>query len=329
MPDARSTGGRQQRIIARLLQSLVVVWAAATLTFALMRLAPGDPYSRPLDGAGLSKAAADALRAQRGLDQPMLVQYVRWLGLLARGNLGWSTMQQRPVAHVLREALPRTIGLMSLALVTSLAAGMALGTWQGSRVGTVGDEAASTVSLVVYSLPEFWLGMLLLQLFAQELQWLPAGGIVAPTHEYLPFGERLQDRARHLVLPWLTLSLVGTALFSRFQRASMREAWREAHVRTARAKGLPPWRVRWHAWRTALTPVIGLAGLTFPSLLGGAVLVERLFAWPGMGHATVAAVSARDYDLVTAAVLLGSAMTVVGTLLADLLQRRLDPRVAT
>lgn len=319
---------RRRRAATRLLQAIAVVWAAASLAFLLLRLAPGDPYGRRLDGLALSADARAALRAARGLDQPLLVQYGRWLGHLARGDLGSSTLYQRPVADVLRETLPRTLGLMSLALLTSLVAGVALGAWQGARQGRAEDDVTSTAVLVVYSLPEFWLGMLLVQLFAQGLDWLPAGGMVSTTHEYLSPLARLRDRLEHLVLPWLALSLVGTAVFSRFQRASMHEAWREAHVRTARAKGLTERRVRWHAWRTALTPVIGLAGLTFPALLGGAVFVERIFSWPGMGSAAVAAVHARDYDLVTATVVVGSAMTVLGNLLADLVQRRLDPRVA-
>lgn len=325
MPAHRS--GPRRRLTTRLLHAVAVIWAAATLTFVLLRAAPGDPYSRRLDGVALSSEAQAALRAQRGLDAPFAVQYVRWLGNLARGDFGWSSLHQRPVTAVLRDVVPRTLGLMSLALLTSLLAGLAIGAWQGTRVGRVEDELLTTATLLVYSLPEFWLAMLLLQLFVQGLGWLPAGGMVAPTHAYLTPVEQWGDRLAHLVLPWLSLSLVGTAVFARFQRASMREAWHEPFVRTARAKGLPTARVRWHAWRTALTPVIGLTGLTFPALLGGAVFVERIFSWPGMGSATIAAVDARDYDFVTAAVLIGSAMTVFGNLLADLAQHRLDPRV--
>jgi peptide/nickel transport system permease protein len=317
----------RRRLAARLLQALAVVWAAASLAFLLLRLAPGDPYSRGLDGLALSPEARAALRAQRGLDQPLGVQYGRWLGRTVRGDFGWSTHHQRPVAAVLRERLPRTLALMALALLTSLAAGLALGAWQGGRPDGAGDDLATTVTLLVLAMPEFWLAMLLLQLFVQGLGWLPAGGMVSATHEYLGPAAQWRDRLAHLVLPWLTLSLVGTAAFARFQRASLREVRDAPFVRTARAKGLTDARVRWHAWRTALTPVVGLAGLTVPALLGGAVFVERLFAWPGMGSATVAAVEARDHEFVTAAVIVGSVMTVAGSLLADLVQQRLDPRV--
>jgi len=326
--SVRTPGGsRPWRQVRRLAQALGVIWAAATLVFALLRLAPGDPYATQLDGLPIPRETREAWRAQRGLDAPMPVQYLRWLGNSVRGELGWSTLHQRPVRDVLADLLPRTVLLMGLALLTSLSLGMWIGAWQGARAGSLGDQVATTSTLVLYSVPEFWLALLLLQLFAQTLGWLPATGMVSAMHEYLPLAARLRDRLEHLVLPWLTLSLVGVSVFARFQRSSMCEAWREPFVRTARAKGLPERGVRWHAWRTALAPVIALTGLTLPALLGGAVFVERMFAWPGMGNATVLAVNARDYEFVTAAVLLTSALTVLGSLLADLVQRAVDPRV--
>jgi len=305
------------------------MWATATLVFVLLRLAPGDPYATRFEGLPIPQETRDAWRAQRGLDAPMPVQYVRWLGNTVRGELGWSTLHQRPVRDVMGELLPRTALLMGLALLTSLTLGMWLGAWQGARAGSLGDHVATTSTLVLYSVPEFWLALLLLQLFAQALGWFPATGMVSATHEYLPFVAQMRDRVRHLVLPWLALSLVGVSVFARFQRTSMRESWREPFVRTARAKGLSERGVRWHAWRSSLSPVIALTGLTLPALVGGAVFVERIFAWPGMGNATVRAVSERDYDFVTAAVLLTSAVTVLGSVLADLVQRLVDPRVGT
>lgn len=303
------------------------MWAAATLVFVLLRLAPGDPYATRFEGLPIPREARDAWRAQKRLDAPMPVQYVYWLGNTLRGDFGWSSYHQRPVRDVIADLLPRTLLLMGLALGTSLVLGMWLGAWQGARVGSLGDQVATTSTLVLYSMPEFWLALLLLQLFVQTLGWLPATGMVSATYEHLASAAQLRDRLRHLAMPWLSLSLVGMAVFARFQRSSMREAWREPFVRTARAKGLSERGVRWHAWRTALAPVIALTGLTLPALVGGAVFVERIFAWPGMGNATVLAVNNRDYDFVTAAVLLTSALTVVGSLLADLAQRLLDPRV--
>lgn len=320
---SRSPRAHSSRFFARLLQSLFVVWAAATATFVLLRAAPGDPYTSRMDIPANQRAQ---WIANIGLDQPMSVQYVKWLRNLAVGDFGWSSHFKRPVGDVLRVVLPRTLLLMSLALTASVLLGMAIGAWQGTRIGTTGDSFISTASLLTYSVPEFWLGMLLVQLFAQSLGWLPASGMVSSEHEYLPFDARIIDRLRHLVLPLTALTLVGASLFARFQRSSMRDAWSEPFVQTARAKGLAERGVRWHAWRTALVPVVTMSGLMFPSLLGGAVFVERIFSWPGMGHTAVLAVNARDYDLVVAAVIVVSIMTVTGSLLADVLQRAVDPR---
>jgi peptide/nickel transport system permease protein len=266
-------------------------------------------------------------RALYGLDRPLWAQYADWLGRAARGDLGRSITQQRPVATILREVLPNTLLLMGLAFAASAALGSALGAWQGARAGSRGDRAASTLSLVVYSLPEFWLALVLLMVFAHRLHWLPVTGMTDPMHDYLPPGRQLLDRLRHLVLPWLSLTLVGSAVFARFQRAAMREAIGEPFVRTARAKGLPERAVRRHAWRAALLPVITLAGLLFPALLAGAVFVERVFSWPGMGTTLVRAIAEHDYELVAAIVVLGSAMTAAGSLLADVVREVADPRL--
>ncbi len=323
---SRPARAHSSRLFVRLLQSLFVVWAAATAAFILMRAAPGDPYTQQMDVPANRRAQ---WVAQRGLDQPIHVQYIKWLRNLAVGELGESSRYNRPVRDVLRDVLPRTLLLMSLALTASVLLGMAVGAWQGTRVGTTGDSLVSTASLFAYSVPEFWLGILLVQLFAQSLGWLPASGMVSVEYEYLPFSEQIVDRIRHLVLPLTALTLLGTSLFARFQRSSMRDAWNEPYVQTARAKGLAERGVRWHAWRTALVPVVTMFGLMFPSLLGGAVFVESIFSWPGMGHTAVIAVSARDYNLVVAAVIVGSVMTVTGSLIADILQRAVDPRTTT
>ncbi len=266
-------------------------------------------------------------RALYGLDRPLWAQYADWLGRAVRGDLGRSITQQRPVATILREVLPNTLLLMGLAFAASAALGSALGAWQGARAGSRGDRAASTLALVVYSLPEFWLALVLLMVFAHRLHWLPVTGMTDPMHDHLPPGRQLLDRLRHLVLPWLSLTLVGTAVFARFQRAAMREAIGEPFVRTARAKGLPGRAVRRHAWRAALLPVITLAGLLFPALLAGAVFVERVFSWPGMGTTLVRAITEHDYELVAAIVVLGSAMTAAGSLLADVVREVADPRL--
>lgn len=303
------------------------MFAAATIAFLLLHIAPGDPFTAIGDAAGASPELLEIQRRQFGLDQPLAEQYVRWLLNTAQGHFGWSSFRQQPVADAIASAIPNTLLLMGMALVSSLAFGIMLGAWQGAHAGTRRDRAISTLALIAYSLPEFWLGLALLLLFVRHLHWLPATGMSSPTYDYLTPAQQLVDRVRHFVLPWFVLTLVGTAIFARFQRAAMRETLDEPFVRTARAKGLTESAVRRHALRASLLPVITLAGLLFPALLGGAVFVESVFAWPGMGSLLLEAVHARDYLLVAAAVVIGSAMTTVGSLLADIARTMADPRV--
>lgn len=267
-------------------------------------------------------------RAQQGLDQPVAVQYRRWIVDVARGRLGHSTSQQRPVIDVIGERLPRTLLLMSLALGASIVLGAALGAWQGARAGKSSDRALTFVSLLLYSIPEFWFALALLYLFAYRLHVLPATGMIdAAMYDSMTPWQQMIDRARHLVLPWMSLTVMGTAIFARYQRGTMCDIMREPFVRTARAKGLAEPAVRRHAWRAAILPVVTLAGLYFPALLTGAVFVERVFGWPGLGSALLDAIGNRDYALVSACVIVGSAMTAMGSLLADVVRALVDPRL--
>ncbi len=267
-------------------------------------------------------------RAQQGLDQPVAVQYRRWIVDVARGRLGHSTSQQRPVVDVIGERLPRTLLLMSLALGASIVLGAALGAWQGARAGKSSDRALTFVSLLLYSIPEFWFALALLYLFAYRLHVLPATGMIdAAMYDSMTPWQQMIDRARHLVLPWMSLTVMGTAIFARYQRGTMCDIMREPFVRTARAKGLAEPAVRRHAWRAAILPVVTLAGLYFPALLTGAVFVERVFGWPGLGSALLDAIGNRDYALVSACVIVGSAMTAMGSLLADVVRALVDPRL--
>jgi peptide/nickel transport system permease protein len=315
------------RVAGRLAQCLAVVVAASTIAFVLLHLAPGDPFTSL--GEGMTAESSAQLRHKWGLDQPLWQQYLKWLWNAARGDFGSSSYYERPVWEIIVSRLPGTLMLMGLALFSSILFGILLGAWQGARAGTRRDRFFSTLSLTVYSAPEFWLGLALLLLFSQHWQLLPAGGMQSDTYRHLPTtGARFLDRVEHLVLPWLTLTLVGTAVFARFQRAAMRDSMREPFVRTARAKGLRETKVRGHALRASLLPVITLGGLLFPALLGGAVIVERVFSWPGLGSLLVQAIESRDYLLVTGAVVVASVMTALGTLLADLARAAADPRVA-
>jgi peptide/nickel transport system permease protein len=267
------------------------------------------------------------MRARFGYDQPIGVQYVRWLQSLAVGEFGWSTSNGQPVAKQLASVIPRTLLLMSLALAASVLFGIALGQWQAIRAGSKADRALSTASFVVFSMPEFWLAMIMLLVFSAQLQWFPAHGDMSDTYRYNTPAQQLVERLRHLVLPWATLTLVGTAVFARYQRAAMREVIDEPFVDHARARGLPEKTVLRHARRAALTPVITLLGLYLPAVVGGAVFVERVFGWKGMGLELLEGVAAHDYALVSAIVVVGSALTVLASILADVLVEVVDPRL--
>lgn len=314
-----------RRALLRIAQSAAVIVAAATIAFLLLHLAPGDPATAL--GEGLSPELRATIRAQYGLDDSIATQYWRWMQSLLRGDLGWSRAEHRSVAAVLADALPRSLMLIGCALTVSLVGGMLIGAWQGARAGSRADRATSMGLLIIYSIPEFWFAVMLMAVFAHHLRWLPATGITSDLYEYLTPGEQRLDRLRHLILPLTSLSLIGVAVFARYQRLAMQESMTLPFVRTARAKGLSEPAVRREAWRAALLPVISITGVMLPALLTGAVFVERVFSWPGMGYAMLRAIEARDYPVVSAGVILGSAATALGAALADIARDFADPRV--
>lgn len=313
----------------RLLQAVSVVFLVTTLTFLLIHLAPGDPISAALDRPGVTPEIRAQWTRQFGLDRPVGEQYLRWLANAPRGELGWSFSYHRPVRAVLADAFPRTLLLVGLAVALSFLIGIAVGVLQAERVGGRRDRWLGRALLLLYSVPDFWLALLALMLFAYRLPLLPAGGIVDPVmHDYLSFGGRMLDRLRHLVLPVVTLALLSTAVIARHQRSALRDVLPSDWMRTALAKGLT-WRaaVRRHALRNALLSTITLFGLSLPALAAGAVFVEKVFSWPGMGLMTVNAIAARDYPLITSGVLVISVAVVLGALVADVAVALADPRV--
>ncbi|HET9683671.1 MAG TPA: ABC transporter permease, partial [Gemmatimonadaceae bacterium] len=282
-----------------------------------------------LDRPGVTEAVREQWRESFGLDKPLGVQYVRWVANAARGELGFSFSYRRPVRDVLADTLPRTMLLGGLALGLSFLLGVLAGVLQAERPGGARDRWLGRLLLLLYSVPDFWLALVALLVFAYRLPLLPAGGIVDPVmYDYLPAGARVVDRLRHLVLPVVTLTLLSAAAIARYQRAALLDVLPSDWMRTALAKGLS-WRaaVRRHAVRNALLSTITLAGLWLPALATGAVFIEKVFSWPGMGLATVNAIGARDYPLVTAGVLAISVLVVIGALLADLAVAFADPRV--
>lgn len=314
-------------LAARVAQSLIVVAVVTTISFFLVRLAPGDPFAyanRPV-----SPEVRAYWRHQFGYDRPLPVQFVRYVASVAHGQLGYSHSLHEPVSTAVAQALPRSLLLMSLALAASLALGILVGILQAVRRGGWFDRVSNAVLLAFFSVPDFWLALIALLVFAYWVPVLPAGGIVDPVmHDYLGFWGALGDRLRHLVLPTATLVLLSAAAIARYQRAAVLEVLPLDFVRTARAKGVDERRVLTrHVLRNALLPVVTLVGLMLPTLVGGALFVEKVFAWPGMGLLVANAIGARDYDVVTAGVIIGGVMVAVGNLLADLLYALVDPRL--
>jgi peptide/nickel transport system permease protein len=312
----------------RVLQAGVVVFLVATLSFCLLHLAPGDPFTT-LDNPNVTEAIRQRWRAAYGLDRPLPEQYLRYLGNVARGDLGYSYSLHRPVGEALAHALPNTLVLMSVALVMSFALGILLGVIQARYHGSGLDHGIGAASLFFFSMPEFWLAIMMVLVFAYWIPIFPVAGMVNPVmHSYYGFWGRVGDRLQHLVLPAATLTLLCTALIARYQRSAVLDVLHDDFVRTARAKGLDERRILLrHVLRNALLPIITILGLMLPVLLGGSVFVEKIFAWPGMGYITVNAIATRDYPLVTAAMIIGAVLVVAGNLLADLLYAVVDPRL--
>jgi len=318
------------RYIARRLgQAVVIVGIVAAITFALIHLAPGDPFTALTDNPNVSENVRQALRAQYGFDRPLPEQFVKYVNALAHGDLGWSLSHDQPVREVLGSALPNTLLLMGIALVGSFALGILIALIQVARRGSIVDHAISGISLFFFSMPDFWLAILALLAFSYWLPIFPVGGNVDPVnHEYMRFGARVADRLWHLALPALTLTLLASAAVARYQRAALLDVLPADFIRTARLKGLTEREILYrHALRNALLPIISLVGLSFPALLTGAFFVEKIFAWPGMGFAVVNAIGTRDYPLVVGGVIVGSITVTIGSLLSDLLYAWADPRL--
>lgn len=320
-------------LLRRLLGSIPLLLGIVTLLFVALSLAPGDPtayYVTP----GVPPEVQAQLRQNLGLDQPLPVRYIKWLGAFARGDFGYSFAQGRPVAEVLRDALPNTLVLAGCSLVLIFLGGVTVGALQAVRQHRWTDRVLSTVSLFFYSMPAFWLALMLVLLFSlKAYQWgwplaLPATGVTSVDYEYLSVGGKILDRLKHLVLPVATVTLVSAAGIARYTRGQMLEVIRQDYVRTARAKGLGEGTVIVrHVLRNSLIPVVTLLGLSLPVLFSGTVFTETILAWPGMGRTIVDAIFQRDYPVVLAASFFFAAMVVLGNLIADLLYAVVDPRI--
>lgn len=299
-------------LLSRLLSAAVVVLGVACLVFLLIHLIPGDPVEVIL-GENARPADREALRQALGLDRSLWVQLGQFLQGLTQFDLGTSLYSRRPVVELLAERLPATMELALAALLVAMIIAFPLGVLAATRQGTVWDRAATALALIGVSVPNFWLGPLLILVFSIGLGWFPVSG---------------RTGLSSLVLPALTLGSAMAAILSRMVRAALLEVLGEDYIRTARAKGLPAGQVLWrHALRNALLPVITVLGLQLGALLGGAVITEVVFAWPGIGQLTVESIQRRDYPVVQGCVLLISLAYVVVNTLTDLVYAWADPRV--
>lgn len=313
---------------ARLVKAIVVLFGILVLNFLLIHAAPGDPAAVMAGEAGAADAQfIEQLRTRFGLDRSLPEQLWRYVSGVARGDLGYSYRQQMPVATLILERLPATLLLTGTAFAVSLGLGTFAGAVAARRAGTWADTAISAVALVFYATPLFWAALMAILLFSVRLEWLPSFGYESVGSDHGPIGRAL-DIAAHLVLPATTLGLFFTAVYARMTRASMLEVTQLDFVRTARAKGLSEGLVqRRHVLRNALLPIVTLAGLQAGQLVGGAILTETVFAWPGIGRLMFEALSSRDYNLLLGVFLVSAAMVLLFNLVTDIVYRVVDPRI--
>jgi len=294
------------------LQSAFVIFGVACVTFLVLRLVPGDP-ARLMVPPGTSEKVVDSLRKELGTDQPLIVQFGRFLGGLLQGDLGQSFRQGRPVLELVLDALPATLALASTTMLTAVLVAVPLGIAAAYRSGGILDRVILIFSLAGQSVPNFWLGVMLVLVFAIRLQWFPAIGMGGP---------------RSIVLPTLTLALILIAILVRTVRQSMLEALNEDYVRTARAKGMPETKVVLvHALKNAAIPLVTILGLQVGFVLGGAFVVELIFDWPGVGLLALEAIRTRDFPVVQGVVILVAAVFTFANLAVDIAYAYLNPRV--
>ena len=320
-------------LLRRLAGAALLFWLVLTITFALLRAAPGDP-AQLLVAPTASAEDALRLRAELGLDQPVVVQYARWLASTLRGDLGESFSQRRPVSRVIAEALPVSLALGAISLALTFAVGVLIGTLQATRRGRPVDNILTVATTAVYAAPSYWLALALVAVFTYgAARWdlpaalrLPAFGIRAPGAQ-LTGVAAFADLVRHAILPVTVLAAVGAAGIARYARSSVADLLGMDFVRTATAKGSSgPAVYGRHVLANALPPLVVLLALALPGVVAGSVFVESVFAWPGMGRATLTAIAARDYPVVMGATVAYAGLVILANLAADLALPLLDPR---
>jgi peptide/nickel transport system permease protein len=309
-------------LLSRLAQSLLVLVIMSFVIYGLIGLMPGDPIDLMISADPMmTPADAERLRALYGLDRPIVERYWNWVNAALRGDLGFSRLYAQPVLDVIGPALGNTVQLLAFALGLSICIAVPLGVLAASRPRSAFDYAVNLFAFAGISLPQFWLGLIMMLTFAVVLGWLPAGGIA-------PAGAPLSEHVRFMLLPMLTLTIASVGGHARYVRSAMLEVMRQDFIRTARAKGARRSRVIWlHALRNALIPFITILALDFGFLFSGALITETIFAWPGMGKLIFDAVMGNDYNLALVALLFATGLVLTANLLADIAYGWLDPRI--
>ncbi len=310
----------------RFAQSLFIVWGVLTLTFVVVQLAPGDPasiYIRP----DIDPATVALIRKEMGLDLPLWQQYTHWMGEFITGNFGVSFVSHRPVKMILSEAIPNTLRLTIIVLFFQFVVGILLGIFMAVAKKNRAATTINAILLTIYSLPGFWLALMLIMIFSLKLGWLPSSQMASMTTPQ-GFWAQLWDAARHLVLPVVVLGSSLIAYTARFVRGNLSETLKQDYIRMARAFGLPKRKILYkYSLKNALLPLATMLGLYFPFLIGGAVVIEYVFAWPGMGRITINAIFSHDYPLILASCFVAAMAVVIGNLVSDLLYLVVDPRI--
>lgn len=309
-------------LLRRTGQSIVVLFLVSMIGFAALNLAPGGPLSQYALTPGMSEQTLHRLAEQMGLNRPLPVQYADWLGHLLRGDWGHSYRDGQPVLHIILSHLPATLLLM----VTSTFLAVTIGLWVGVKSAvhrySLFDDIATMASMIALSIPTFWFGLVAIYLFSLKLHWFPAGNM------YTIGDGSLKDIIHHLILPVLVLTFVDIAIWSRYMRSATLETINQEFIKTARAKGLSPRQVLLkHVVRNALLPMVALAGMQLPTILGGALVAETVFTWPGMGRLFLDSLGYSDYPVVMGLLMFSAIMVLVGNLLADIVTAMIDPRI--
>ena len=312
-------------VLRRLIQAIPTFFGITLLSFVVLRLAPGDPVSLMVAGAqNLTPQDLAAMRAAYGLDQPLPIQYVSWLGHLFTGDFGRSFIYKRPVIDMIQAALPNTLLLTGLALTVTILLGVPLGLLAARYRGSWIDRVIRVVGVAGHAIPEFWFGLMFILILSVQFRLFPVGGMLTVGKDPLD----IPDRAAHLIGPVLTLSLAGLANYSRYMRAETLEVLGQDFVRTARAKGLHENLVLFvHALRNALLPLITALGTQLAFLVSGTIVIEQVFAWPGMGRLTYDAARSKDYPIVMAVVVISSTLLLLSYIVRDVAYGVADPRV--